>query len=157
MNFNTFSEDSVQKHVLDAKKIKFTYIFINNFVPILLLLIAGIFVTLQFGYLLNIKQIVIRNSIPLAILLLLYTLSYVAYASAISSVNSHVTEELDIQTQNITNLIERRFDIYTNALVGAKALLKSSKEVTRQEWKRYVDTLDIQNQYPGVHVQVLLK
>jgi diguanylate cyclase (GGDEF)-like protein len=46
--------------------------------------------------------------------------------------------------------IERRVEVYTNALRGVGALLYHSEVVTRREFQEYVAHLDLSRRYPGI-------
>ena len=51
---------------------------------------------------------------------------------------------------SFTNKLVSRTQIYVNALEAAKGLFASSENVDRVEWKTYVDTIQIQKNYPGI-------
>lgn len=53
-------------------------------------------------------------------------------------------------TARATARIDNRFQIYENTLEGGVGLFSASESVSRQEWKNYVETLDVQNNYPGI-------
>ncbi len=66
--------------------------------------------------------------------------------------NSRALQEktfLDI-TSNISDSISDRMDLYTNALVGGRALFDASQAVSREEWRAYANSIDLSSQYPGV-------
>ena len=46
--------------------------------------------------------------------------------------------------------IDERFKAYRQVLRGARALFAASQEVTRQEWRQYVDSLRLPEDYPGI-------
>lgn len=56
----------------------------------------------------------------------------------------------DVDSSKIEIAIENRLNVYVNALKGGKGLFESSDIVTRDEWKRYVDSIDVQDNYPGI-------
>ena len=53
-------------------------------------------------------------------------------------------------TERAADAISDRANIYINALQGGKGLFVASETVEREEWKKYVDSLDIQDNYPGI-------
>jgi PAS domain S-box-containing protein len=50
----------------------------------------------------------------------------------------------------IEQAVEERLRLYENSLRGALGLFAASKSVSRDEWRRYVEHLDLQSQYPGI-------
>lgn len=55
------------------------------------------------------------------------------------------------QTVTSTQLgIQERLDTYELVLIGASGLFASSAEVTRNEWRDYVATFNLENSYPGI-------
>jgi len=47
-------------------------------------------------------------------------------------------------------LVRDRLETYTDALFGGAALLSASESVSRDEWRRYVENLDLPGRYPGI-------
>jgi PAS domain S-box-containing protein len=58
--------------------------------------------------------------------------------------------EFERDGQQVINAIERRLNEYTATLLGGKALFNASEEVSREEWKKYYDTLELSKNYPGI-------
>lgn len=54
------------------------------------------------------------------------------------------------ETGEIALKIDERFKAYRQVLRGARALFAASEEVTRQEWRQYVDALRLSEDYPGI-------
>lgn len=59
-------------------------------------------------------------------------------------------DSFDEQIVLTTRLIEDNLKIDINLLEGAEGLISASNEVTRAEWKAYVDSLAIESNYPGI-------
>lgn len=55
-----------------------------------------------------------------------------------------------IQTENAQDAIEKRLNDYIQILKGAQSLLLVSDTVGRQEWKDYIMSLEINENYPGI-------
>ena len=51
---------------------------------------------------------------------------------------------------NAEKTITRRLNSYKSALSGGVGLFKGSDKVLREEWRYYVDSLDLQENYPGI-------
>jgi PAS domain S-box-containing protein len=60
--------------------------------------------------------------------------------------------EKDFQntTNNVVTLFIDRMEIYLNSLEGARGLIAASDQVSREEWRIYIDTLELQENYPGM-------
>ncbi|MCB9948231.1 MAG: CHASE domain-containing protein [Rhodospirillaceae bacterium] len=56
----------------------------------------------------------------------------------------------DFRRAEITHAIEQRMAAYTEALLGGLGLLRASSDVTRDDWRRYVEALDLHRRYPGI-------
>lgn len=54
------------------------------------------------------------------------------------------------RVQHVTSAIETRMQTYEQVLRGGVALFSASREVTRAEWRTYVDALEIQKNFPGI-------
>lgn len=54
------------------------------------------------------------------------------------------------ETGEIALKIDERFKAYRQVLRGARALFAASHEVTREEWRQYVDALRLPEDYPGI-------
>jgi CHASE1-domain containing sensor protein len=59
-------------------------------------------------------------------------------------------ERLDRQITEIQNGVERRMQAYEQVLFGGKGLFASSQEVTRNEWKTFVEIQSINERFPGI-------
>jgi two-component sensor histidine kinase/CHASE1-domain containing sensor protein len=59
-------------------------------------------------------------------------------------------ERFHRRAAQIQNAIRERVDEYELALRGAVGLFAASERVTRGEWRRYVESLGLDRQYPGV-------
>lgn len=59
-------------------------------------------------------------------------------------------ERLDMQMTEIQYRIERRIQAYEQVLFGGKGLFASSQEVTRNEWKTFVEIQSIDERFPGI-------
>ncbi|KAB2968346.1 CHASE domain-containing protein [Zoogloea sp.] len=55
-----------------------------------------------------------------------------------------------LKTSEITLRIDERFKTYRQVLTGARALFHASREVSRDEWRTYVDALRLPASYPGI-------
>ncbi len=56
----------------------------------------------------------------------------------------------DTEVDRASRAIEARIKVYESLLEGAEGLLAASDVVERDEWKAYVDALNIRENYPGI-------
>ena len=56
----------------------------------------------------------------------------------------------DFRVQEIVTSIKKRLLAYEQVLLGGSGLFAASNEVTRNEWKTYVEKLNIEQNYPGI-------
>ncbi|MGD8373349.1 MAG: porin PorA family protein [Candidatus Woesebacteria bacterium] len=59
------------------------------------------------------------------------------------------TLQFQADANKIENLVEHSLDDYVNVLFGARSLFAASGDIDREEWKAYVDGLDMPINYPG--------
>jgi len=57
----------------------------------------------------------------------------------------------DNMIEDAESAIRDRMIAYSDALYGGASLFAASEKVTRDEWRRYVDSLDLATRYPGAN------
>ncbi len=60
------------------------------------------------------------------------------------------TMRFDNLIKEVEEAVSQRMRTYEDALRGGVSLFAASNEVTRDEWRRYVNTLNLSERYPGV-------
>ena len=88
----------------------------------------------------------------LTLFLLLIPLGLTFYTWKIVSIGEFKAREqaFTALTQENERALARRMEAYNNALVGAAAFWRGQQTVTHDEWKTYVDALNIEANYPGM-------
>ncbi|TDU23199.1 signal transduction histidine kinase [Panacagrimonas perspica] len=61
----------------------------------------------------------------------------------------HQQARFDAEVRRIESAIERRLAAYVQVLRGGLGLFAASDEVTRGDWRRYVESLQLERLYPG--------
>ena len=56
----------------------------------------------------------------------------------------------DFRVQEIVTSVKKRLLAYEQVLLGGSGLFAASNEITRNEWKTYVEKLRIEQNYPGI-------
>ncbi|MTV36475.1 CHASE domain-containing protein [Duganella radicis] len=59
-------------------------------------------------------------------------------------------EQFDAECADIAKRINRRMVLYESGLRGAQALFKAQQEPTRDQWRDFVEGMDLHNNFPGV-------
>ncbi len=87
-----------------------------------------------------------------AILLVLATALLLAFSWQFLQRRHEValSERFDVETLRISHHINDRMNLYGQMLRGAAGLFAASKDVTRAEWKLYVEKLDLDQQSLGI-------
>jgi CHASE1-domain containing sensor protein len=67
-----------------------------------------------------------------------------------TDIKQQLQATFDKQVATLQTAITDKVSIYTNTLVGAKALYAASTSVERGEWHNYIADLDISHTYPGI-------
>jgi len=73
-----------------------------------------------------------------------------AYFLSVSFVQQRVEDRFSFRTTEIESAIKDRLRIYEQVLWGGVGLWNASKSVSRQEWGKYVESLKINQHWPGI-------
>jgi len=73
-----------------------------------------------------------------------------AWSYADKSSEDLARERFEFRTSEISHAIEMRVEAYELALRGGLALFSSVGDVSRSQWRDYVDRINIQQNYPGI-------
>jgi diguanylate cyclase (GGDEF)-like protein/PAS domain S-box-containing protein len=68
-----------------------------------------------------------------------------------ASANRQDTDRLHRLSDDAAELIRARLAVYSDALLGGAGLLAASHEVTGNEWRVFVESLDLGARYPGIN------
>ncbi|MFC6996863.1 CHASE domain-containing protein [Rufibacter roseus] len=79
-------------------------------------------------------------------------LSITVYAYYVSKESDKIqdTKTFEIRTVQMKSALERRMGHYLQILRGVKGLFAASDTVTRQDFRRYLEALAIEKNYPGI-------
>jgi PAS domain S-box-containing protein len=92
--------------------------------------------------------------LPLAaLLLLLLPLGLTFYAWKATTENDYQRGEAKFRTLAIESemALQNRIDSYGNALLGAAGFIQGSTAVSRDEWRTYVETVGVRENFPGIN------
>jgi signal transduction histidine kinase len=85
-----------------------------------------------------------------AILLVMVVLTSIAAYEVQRRHGVNAQDQFDHRVEEIEQAITGRMDAYTAVLRGGLGLFNGSDTVTREEWRRYVDTLSVETLWPGI-------
>ncbi|RZT10377.1 Signal transduction histidine kinase [Duganella sp. CF402] len=66
------------------------------------------------------------------------------------STERRAQEQFDAECADIAKRINRRMVLYESGLRGAQALFKAQQDPTRDQWRDFVEGMDLRNNFPGV-------
>ena len=87
---------------------------------------------------------------PLLTLIISLLLTYIAFGKAKTEGDAGKQVYFDFRVREAINLINNRMQTYEQVLLGTAGLFKSSKKVERNEFREYVETLNLARNYPGI-------
>jgi PAS domain S-box-containing protein len=87
-----------------------------------------------------------------ALLLLLLPLALTFYAWKATTENDYLRGEAKFRTLAMESekALQNRIDSYANALLGAAGFIQGSSAVSREEWRTYVETVRVRENFPGI-------
>jgi CHASE1-domain containing sensor protein len=154
---NRFSPRSVAEHVTYASILKQKLVVTGVLVPLVFTLFAVIvfalfllqihffrklFLKVPFG----IRVLFLPLSVGLLTLVATFSFAYLFQQVLQQQTKSELTAEIEATNE----LIVSKLHTYTSLLKGGAGLVQGSSSVSRQEWRKYIDSLDIHQQFPGV-------
>ena len=93
----------------------------------------------------------VRPLLPaLLVFLALMMIIVVSWRTARQDIKTQLSTTVSQNASFIESSILQRFSIYEDALRAANGLFMSSDAVTRDEWKTFVQSLQLTKRYPGI-------
>ncbi|MES2663602.1 MAG: CHASE domain-containing protein [Pseudomonadota bacterium] len=96
----------------------------------------------------------VLSTLPVvAMLVLILPLGLTFYAWKISSESIYAQNTAEFQSLAVESekALLYRLHSYENALLGAEGFFQGSEFVSREEWRRYAETVDIKKSFPGIN------
>ncbi len=87
--------------------------------------------------------------LPLVVLILILIITFIAWNITLNDAKQHAKERFEFQISNVETSILERFSYYEQVLHAGLAFFKASKNITRQDWKQFIDTLEVEKFFPG--------
>lgn len=145
---NTFTFPSVTRHVTDTQQAIIKIYLIQFVVPIALLLIELWLVAYLVIFHFRLHRVV--EFVPSVLFVFGIMISALVFQTGRYIVDTQAQITFGKNTEDTVSLITDRMAIHANGLRGARGLFDASEEVSRQEFKQYVDQLAFAKNYPGI-------
>ena len=91
-----------------------------------------------------------RKYYPYIAFLVCLSLTTLVWLISKNYTHDRTEERYQFRTNQITTAINQRMDDYATIIRAGRALFYSSGEVTRDEWRTFVETLEIGDTFPGI-------
>jgi len=100
----------------------------------------------------TLSSALVKRGMVVAWITLIISLTITAFAwySTKNTIDKETKEKFSFQTSGISYIIKERMHDYEQVLRGCLGLFNASDEVTREDWKNYVNNLKINESYPGI-------
>jgi len=96
------------------------------------------------------KNLNFARFFPSLVLVLGLLLSYQLWTQANEAAEKELQQKFNFQVQEVELLIKQRLLAYTQVLYGTRGLYAASDSVNRDEFKQYVNNLQLEMFYPGI-------
>ncbi|MCF4097266.1 CHASE domain-containing protein [Maritalea mediterranea] len=87
----------------------------------------------------------------LVLILAIFGTTIFAWYTTSTSLMDKNNERFDALAEESEKALKNRLLSYEDAILGGAGLFYASTEVSRQEWREYVNALDVVNRYPGIN------
>ena len=88
--------------------------------------------------------------LPWLVLVAGLVVAYASWSNARQDALEHLQSEFEFRANETLDGIQDRLSRYEEILRGAAGLFNASETVTREEFRDYVNTLNLQRRYPGI-------
>lgn len=87
---------------------------------------------------------------PFAVFLMTLLLTAMATMVALEKSRAKQQTRLDLLSRRTTQAIESRMEAYLNTLYSVRSFFAASERVTRDEFRQYIDGMELETRYPGI-------
>ena len=145
---NEYKTISITEHVVLAERAK----ILDNVIHIVAPVALVIFGLLGIGthYLIKRKATASRKFLPHLIATCAFAGTIAGWYVTKATINLYTEIKFESDVTELKEAILASLSDYALALQGGKGLLNASEEVTREEWAKYVEGLELNKNYPGM-------
>lgn len=87
---------------------------------------------------------------PWAVLVLALALTVTVWQWTLSATQDRIQDRFSYRFQEVQAALESHLSAYELVMLGGAGLFAAANEVTAEEWRTYVEGLDVQHNYPGI-------
>jgi signal transduction histidine kinase/CHASE1-domain containing sensor protein len=145
---NTYTEQSVREHAKNALQARNKIIIVEIVVPGLLVL--AFIVALIFYRFPDLFIFSSKYSIPGLVFFAGIGITFLVFIYSQNNIRENEKNTFSRDAHEITDHIREKMNIYTNVLSWWRWFFDASTSVERHEWRSYVESLNIQQSYPGI-------
>ena len=98
----------------------------------------------------NVHQVSNSKFLAVLILLISFTATFALWYSYTKVEERELDSKIDTQMEQTIASISHRMQGYEEILRGGAGLFNASDDVTREEWRTYINALQIYKHYPGI-------
>lgn len=147
---NTFDGTSIATQVNRAERLRLEIIVVRYIIPssivvLLFLLFTQVLLDKQ-----KYKKKILFLSLLIILPTLLSVLTILTWQFSVQVVNDRAEQRFRNEANEVKSNILKRLEIYKNALESSRGLFLSTKNVDRQAWSVYSQSLNLHDNYPGV-------
>jgi signal transduction histidine kinase/CHASE1-domain containing sensor protein len=147
---NTYSEDSVSDHVSYAKSAR-SKVLATKYGTVVLLVFLMLYLYFSRLYFYRgFAEFIKTNRLATIIFFFCVAISGYVFLYIDESITGKNNEIFRDQSVEMKRLVLERVGVYENSLLGSRGLFDAIGEVDRDQWKQYVDSLNLQDRYPGI-------
>ncbi len=88
--------------------------------------------------------------LPWFVLIFCLGVSYLLWRVEVQAVNQYTRDYFDFRVRDLINDTRNRLRVYEQTLQGAQALFNAAGNVNRDRFRKYVSTLGLDTNYPGI-------
>lgn len=108
-------------------------------------------VQLQYFHETNTNRSAREYTAILVLVLAIFGTSVFAWHATSTSLTEKNNERFEALAEESEKALKNRLLSYEDAILGGAGLFYASEKVNRQEWRDYVNALDVVNRYPGIN------
>jgi PAS domain S-box-containing protein len=147
---NTYTNESIMQHVEMAKIHKMITLIAYIYIPLILIIFLIFYILFKIKLLNKLIIILKDNRLVYLFFILGSLVTLIIYFYALQKNHEKIQLYFSNQVSDTIELIKNEVEIYGSVLRGGRGFFDSSEEITRSEWKTFIDSLDIKNNYPGI-------
>lgn len=96
-------------------------------------------------------QSLLQAPSALIVLALILLVTGIAWQNTTQTIEESARARFEKKAMKASRAIEGRIQAYIDTLISARSLFAVNENLTRADWKKYFESLELQKRYPGIH------